>query len=243
MAIKGTFDQTPPSQVLNLIGLAKQSGILYIYDESPDDVLIELGFNKGRLLYADSKEISGDLIHVLRKAGKINDRQLELIQQTRLGKTEKSLAIALINGNFVDRAAIMHCFEHHVIEVVFDLLTWRSGTYEFQQTAPPPDRVTVDISITDVIDESKRRSLELHNLEDMLPDLSLPLRLLEDNIRRKRLSDQEMNVISFVTETRSIASIGRACFMTDGEIRRVVLALIEKNVVEVVTPDDPPLNS
>ena len=234
MAIKGTFEQTPPSQVLNLIGLAKQSGVLHIsHDEAP---LIELGFNKGKLVYADSNEISGGLIQVLRKAGKINDRQLELIQQTRLGKTEKSLALALINGNFVDRDTIMHCFEHHVIEVVFDLLTWRHADYEFQQTPLPSDRVTVEISVTDVIDEGKRRLLELQNLEDMLPDLGLPLRLLEENIRRKRLSDQEMNVISFVTETRSIAAIGKACFMADAEIRRVVLTLIEKNVVEVVTP-------
>jgi hypothetical protein len=243
MAIKGTFEKTPPTQVLNLIGLAKRSGLLHIYDvESPiflGDHLIELGFVNGKLAYADSKDRPSGLIEVLRAAGKINDRQLELIQQNRLGKTEKSLALMLINGNFVDRDTIMRCLERHIMDVVFELLTWRQAFYQFEQSPLPNDRVFVDITVTDVIDQGKRHSLELQTLEDMLPDLSLPLTLLEHQVRRMRFSDMELNVISFVTGQRSIADIARACHVTDGTIRRVVLGLIEKGVLEVIVPPGP----
>ena len=243
MAINGTFEKTSPSQVLNLIGLAKRSGLLHIYEvESPvflGDYLIELGFSDGKLAFADSKDRNSGLIEVLRKAGKINDRQLQIIQQNRLGKTEKSLALMLINGNFVDRETIMHCLEHHILEIVIEMLTWTKAFYQFEQNSLPNDRVMVAIKVTDVVDEGKRRLLELQNLQDILPDLSLPIALLEDQVRGIRFSDLELTVISFATGQRSIADIARACHVTDTSIRRVVLGLVEKGVVDVVTPPEP----
>jgi hypothetical protein len=76
-------------------------------------------------------------------------------------------------------------------------------------------------------------------LEEELPDLDFALKFPEapgEKFKDIQLSAAEWRVVGFVNPKNSIRQIARACNMTDTEIRRVVHALLQAGLVELVKP-------
>ena len=195
MALKGDLRNFSTTQLLNLINLAKKTGVLTIYEGIPTGEKDALGdpkfkpgkdlasvfFRQGKLIHARQEDQDGNLASVLHKAGKLNDRQTTVIRERASSTSDKALALLLIQANYVTQADIVTSIRQHVLDVIYDLLTWNEGPFSFDdETQPPEDRITVPIELENVIIEGSRRMKEVERLTDELPNLDFALRFPED---------------------------------------------------------------
>jgi len=262
MPLKGTLSVFSTTQLLNLINLAKKTGSLRIYEGVDTGEQLTLGdgetsipklaageeraqvfFKEGKLLYASMRDKGGDLTSVLQKAGKLNDEQARTIRERAKGHSDKALALMLINANYVTKQNIIQSIQKHTVDIVFDLMVWNSEPFEFDEQSPTPsDRIIVPINLENVIIEGARRIHDQKQLEEELPNLDFALKFRDkpgEKLKDIQLSTAEWRVVGFVSPKNSIRQIAKACNMTDTEIRRVVHALREAGLVELVKPPTP----
>lgn len=259
MPLKGTLSVFSTTQLLNLINLAKKTGVLHIYEGIESGKMLTLGdgqtkipelvpgeqraeviFKEGKLMFASMKDKSGDLTSVLHKSGRLSDEQSRIIRDRGKNHSDKALALMLINANYVTKQQIIQSIQKHTVDIVFDLMTWDKEPFLFDDTAAMPDeRITVPINLENVIIEGSRRIHDQKRLEEELPNLDFALKFPDspgEKFKDIQLSTAEWRVVGFVNPKNSIRQIAKACNMTDTEIRRVVHALLEAGLVELVKP-------
>jgi hypothetical protein len=124
-------------------------------------------------------------------------------------------------------------------------MTWNKEPFVFEEEEQPPsDRITVPLDLENVIMEGTRRSLAEKRFVEMLPNLDFALRFPEspsEKFKGIQLSVEEWRVVSFINPKNSIRQIAKACNMTDMDIRKVVVGLLDAGLVQLVkvapTPD------
>ena len=80
---------------------------------------------------------------------------------------------------------------------------------------------------------------EIKPLEEELPNLDMALKFPEapgEKFRGIHLGVEEWRVVSYINPKNSIRQIAKACNMTDTEIRRIVYALLQAGLVQLVRP-------
>lgn len=262
MALKGNLADFSATQLLHLIHLAKKTGTLYLYEPVVTREMITDGagnkrpkivpgkeratiyFQNGQLILATLEQDDGYLANVLHKAGRLTAEQARVIRERGSKYSDKALALMLINANYVTKADIVRCVRQHTLDIVYDVITWKSEPFVFEDNVlPPPGRVTVPIDLKNVIIEGTRRAQEIEPLVDELPNLDLALKFPDspgDRFRGVHLSVQEWRVVGFVNPKNTIRQIAKACNMTDTEIRRIVYGLLQAGLVELVRPPHMP---
>ncbi len=254
MALKGNLRDFSTTQLLNLINLAKKTGILTIFDGVPTGEKDALGmpkvapgkerasvaFRDGKLVHAAMERQDGNLTAVLHKAGKLNDRQAQVIRSRAGNTSDKALALLLIQANYMTQSDIVTSIQQHTLDIIYDLLTWSEGPFQFQDGQRlGDDRITVPIDLENVIIEGARRIREVEYLTDELPNLDFALRFPEapgDKFKGIQLSVEEWRVVSFVNPRNSIRQIAKANNLNDTEIRRIVYGLLQAGLVLLVKP-------
>jgi hypothetical protein len=254
---RGNLADFSVTQILNLISLASKTGVLRIYEpiETNDTITDGQGnkrkkvvpgeeratiyFREGRLILASVGSQDGHLANILHKAGKLNADQARIIRERGAKYTDKALALMLINANYVTQADVVRGVQQNMLDIVYDVMTWNREPFVFEDASQPPtDRITVPVDLKNVIIEGTRRMEEVKPLEDELPNLDMALKFpnAPGNFQGVHLGVDEWRVVSFINPKNSIRQIGKACNMTDTEIRRVVYALLQAGLVELVKP-------
>jgi hypothetical protein len=257
MPLQANLRDISATQVLNLVNLAKKSGMLTVYEavdvEGERDAMdqvkqvagserCKVAFKAGKLIFASMGGQEGDLVSVLNKAGKLTDNQAKVIRQRAKGGSDKALALLLINANYVSQQDIITSIQQHTLDVVYNMLTWKSGPFRFDDDVMPNgDRILVPIDLENVIIQATRKIKEHDKLIQEIPDLNVALRFPENPkevFKGIHLSVEEWRVVSFVTPKNSIKQIAKANNMSDMEIRRVVYGLVMAGLVKVIKPAD-----
>jgi hypothetical protein len=237
MALKGNLRDFSTTQLLNLINLAKKTGTLVI--DGPAQA--QLSFRNGKLIYAQLGQEDGNLTHILHKAGKLSDEQARVLRERAASSSDKELGLLLINAGYVSQTDILLSIRAHVLDIVYRLITWAEGVFQFNQNVVPgDDRIMVPIELENVIIEGARRTRELERLEEELPSLEMALKFSEHpnvNIRNMKLSAEEWRVVSIINPKNTMKAIGKANNLSDMELRRIIYSLLQAGLVEVVRPE------
>ena len=240
MALKGNLRDFSTTQLLNLINLAKKTGTLVI--DGPGQA--QLSFRNGKLIYAQLGQEDGNLTHILHKAGKLSDEQARVLRERAASSSDKELGLLLINAGYVSQTDILLSIRAHVLDIVYRLITWAEGVFQFNQNVVPgDDKIMVPIELENVIIEGARRNRELERLEEELPSLDMALKFSEHpnvNIRNMKLSAEEWRVVSLINPKNTMRAIGKANNLSDLELRRIVYSLLQAGLVEVVRPEGAP---
>ncbi len=130
MALKGTLGDFALTDILQLIGLQRKSGLLVL--EKEDD-RVTLGFDAGRVVSADSSARPFDLRvgQLLVRSGKLTEKRLQealAIQK----KTLQQLGHVLLRNGWIDKETLRTQLALQVRETVYELFRWRTGQYDFQ---------------------------------------------------------------------------------------------------------------
>lgn len=239
MALKGNLRDFSTTQLLNLVHLARKTGLLTI--QTPADTA-QLHFKEGRLIAAQLNSLDGHLASILIKAGRLQPEQASLVASRPEVRSDKHLALLLLDAGYVTKDDIVQSVKSHMLDIVYRLFDWHQGQFEFVQgVLPSDDRITVPINLENVIIEGSRRLQESERLQDELPDLNnIMLRFThnaEARLRSVNLSVEEWRVISFIGPRYTVKQIGLANNMNDFQIRKIVYGLLQAGLVETVRPE------
>jgi hypothetical protein len=241
MALKGNLRDFTITQLLNLINLARKTGTLIV--EGPSEV-ISVCFREGKLAYAQTAQEDNSLVTVLFKANKLSPAQHRALKERAGAMSDKELGLLLINANYINQQDIISSLQTHFINVVNRLFTWVEGFFRFENDVQPPDdKITVRISLENIIIEGSRRLREWEQLQDEIPNLDMALKFAErpgTNIRNFNLSVEEWRVVSFINPKNTLRQIATATKKTDAEIRKIVYSLLQAGLVELVRPEGTP---
>ena len=130
MSINGVLEDLALVDVLQFVHLSMRTGTLYLWRE--DERRAEIGFHDGRIVSAWSPghRRLGDL---LLAAGVVDEATLEtaLASQKR-EEGERILGQILLCQGAVMREDIHRVIKEQVQATIFDLLTWRYGSFHFE---------------------------------------------------------------------------------------------------------------
>jgi hypothetical protein len=237
MPLKGNLRDFAFTQLLNLVNLARKTGSLII-DRSDDQA--QITFKEGKLAYARMGKQDGSLAAVLQRNKKINLAQYRTIKERGSQMSDKELGLLLINAGYLKQEDILLSLQQHYIGIVRQLFTWSEGIFSFDLVLmPPEDKITVRVSLENLIIEGVRQSKEWEQLTDEIPSLDMALKFADrpgNNLRNVNLSVEEWRVVSFINPKNTIRQISRATKMNDLEIRRVVYGLLQAGLVEIIRP-------
>lgn len=243
MALKGNLRDFSTTQLLNLVHLARKTGLLMIERQNG---AARLYFREGKLIHANIGNVNGHLADMLLKAGKLSDEQAQTIQTRADMRSDKQLGLALMNAGYVTQDDIVQSVKEYMLEIVYTLFGWNEGEFQFDQDMlPSDDRIAVPINLENVIMEGSRRIEESEQLQDELPDLnSVALRFTENpdtRLRDVNLSVQEWRVISFINPRSTIKQIAQSNGMDDFQIRKIVYGMLQAGLVELARPEGMPV--
>lgn len=246
MALKGNLRDFSLHQLLNLINLAHKTGALNVKPESPAGgsnghaAPASLYFREGRLIHAAFEGRSTRLTDVLVQVGRLTPEQAQAVRQRSRVDTDKELGLLLIHNGYLSQNDIIQGVRGYLLETVYQLFTWAAGDFRFEPNElPPEERITVPLSLENVILEGNRRQQEWERLRDEIPDLEAPLRFAErpgTNLRSISLTREEWQVISFINARNTIKQIGEYLQLDEFQIRRVVYGLKQNGLIEMAQP-------
>jgi len=242
MALKGNLRDFTITQLLNLINLARKTGSLVIQGSGES---VQIYFREGKLSYAQDGAGDNSLATILFKARKLSSAQRQIIQQKAGNISDKELGLLLINASYLSQQDILASLQSHFIDIVNRLFTWADGFFQFENDArPPDDKITVRLSLENLIIEGTRRMRELEHLQDEIPSLDMSLKFIDrpgTNLRNVNLSVDEWKVVSFINPKNTMRQIARAARLNDLEMRRIVYSLLQAGLVEVIRPEGAPI--
>lgn len=232
MALRGNLRDFSITQLLNLINLARKTGVLVV--EGPSEIA-QVYFREGKLAFAQMGRNANGLAAILHGAKKITTRQFYGIQNSAAHINDKELGLLLINAGYLTQADILSQLQTFFIDVVQRLFTWVEGFFHFENgLLPPDDRISVRVDLENLIIDGSRQLREWEHLQDEIPSLDMALRFSNRpgvNIRNINLSVEEWRVVSFINPRNSIKQIANATKMNEIEIRRIVYGLIQAGLV------------
>ena len=241
MALRGNLRDFSITQLLNLINLARKTGSLFI--EGPNETAM-IAFREGKLAFAQIGQDESSLASILYKSKKINTWQFRSIQQRASHISDKELGLLMINAGYLTQEDILTNLQQFFSDIVQRLFTWVEGFFHFDnETLPPEDRICVRLDLENLIIEGSRQMREWEQLQDEIPSLDMALKFTDrpgTNLKNINLSVEEWRVVSYINPKNSIKQIAATTKMNDLEIRRIVYALIQAGLVEVVKPQGTP---
>ena len=242
MALKGNLRDFSITQLLNLVNVARKTGTL-IVEHSLDQIYIS--FQEGKLSYARDGTDTGSLTMVLYRAKKLSAAQVRAINERAGAMSDKELGLRLINSNYLSQQEILSSLQSYYLNMINRLFTWGDGLFRFENDLlPPKDKITVRISLENLIIEGTRRMREWEQLQDEIPSLDMALKFSERpgiNLRNLNLSADEWKVISFINPKNTIHQIAKATNKNELEIRRIIFSFIQAGLVELIRPVGAPL--
>ncbi len=136
MSINGVLEDLALADVLQFVHLSRRTGTLYLWRQ--DERRAEIGFHDGRIVSAWSPghRRLGDLLIA---AGIINQQALDAalkLQQQEDG--ERILGQILLTEGVITRQDVHRVMKEQVQASIFDLLTWRFGSFHFEMDERRP---------------------------------------------------------------------------------------------------------
>lgn len=252
MPLQGNIRDISTTQLLNLVNVSRRTGMLTIFEAIPTgerdamknekmaagEERAKIAFNKGKLIYASLTNQDNGLVAVLNKAGKLTNDQAKILNERAKNTSDKALAMRLIGAKYVTQADIVNCVKNHILEVVYNLMTWKEGPFRFDdEVAPNADQIQVPIDLENVIIEGSRRMQKMEEINTVIDDLDIALRFPEnpkEKFKGIHLSVDEWKVVSYVNPKNTIRQIMKVLNMSEAEIKKVVYGLHQAGLVEIV---------
>lgn len=242
MALKGSLHDFSLSQILNLINLAKKTGVLTI--ECPGQSA-QVYFREGKLAYAQVGPEESDLATILLRSRKITNNQASIIHQRTKSMSDKEVGLMLINAGYISQKDILNSCQLSNIEGIRKLYNWMDGSFRFEQGAAlPAGKIPVRIDLENLIIECSRQLREWEHLQDEIPSLDMALKFVDRpgaNIKNLNLSLEEWRIVRYVNPKNTIRQIGHAARLNDLEIRRIVYSLLQAGLIEIIRPGGGPI--
>jgi hypothetical protein len=172
MALEGNLKDFGITDILQLIGMQKKTGVLTLASEE-DTVTVTI--EEGMVVAADSylKNRSDLLGESLVAAELLKPEQLEKVLTLQKERGQK-LGHLLIREKMLKQEDLAAMVQLQVHETIYRIFDWREGTYRFEQAPVTYDKANmIPLSCETILMEAMRMVDEWPMIRKAIPDLSL----------------------------------------------------------------------
>jgi hypothetical protein len=233
MALVGNLRDFGLSEFLYLVDRGSKTGRLTL-QKTGDRA--ELYFNTGKLVYATHFNQDERIGDILVRMGRISREQCNTA--LRLQHTEevsKPLGQIMVERGMVTLAEIHKCVRLQIEEITYGLFGWQEGDFRFEpELAPPPESVTIPLSIENIIMEGTRRIDEWARIRNSIPSLDVIVRFSDqphEKAKGVNLTPDEWRVFARINGANSIRQIAQQTALGDFEVARIMYGFLSAGLV------------
>lgn len=237
MAIEGPLQDIGIHDVFQLLDLARKSGRLTVHSNARRNEG-RVYFDRGAVVHATMQDNPHTLGVLLRKAGKITEREIEAASLAQAGGDTRLLGEILVAQGAVTRRDVEKYMRQQIESVVFDLFSWKEGSFSFADGTG--DAVTIDVSIRVSIEallmEGARRIDEWSRMQDRIPgpDVVPVIRLSGERQAYIDLRPAEWEVLTLVDGRHSLRDIAAELAVSEFEVAKTLYGMLSTELVTVM---------
>ncbi len=236
MAIEGPLEELSIQDVLQLLDLARKTGVLTVRSDRLNDESI-VHFHNGAVLFAVRRRSSRQLGQLLLRAGKLTDRELERALELQRQDPSRRLADVLVEMGSVSVDDIHQQIRFQIEETIFDVMSWEQGYFRFEDRPEiGHQRVGVRVRVDSLLMEGARRIDEWTRLESKVPnEEAVPVLAPVDERESATLElhPDEWEVLAEIDGERDLRQLAAAVGKSSFEVARIIFGLVSTGVVEV----------
>lgn len=129
MSLVGRLEDLALSDIFQILSIGKKTGTLLIRGRNKNAFVV---FKNGLVVRAESDTLGTNLGEDLMKDGFVSQSILNLALETKRLLPEKSIADILFDLGAVTREILDRVSKKRIEKVVFDLMQWQDGDFEFE---------------------------------------------------------------------------------------------------------------
>lgn len=239
MAIEGPLRELGLQDVLQLLELARKTGVLALHTERRDDDA-ELHFDRGQIVHARRRKSQRRLGQQLLRSGKVTERELQRALEYQRRDPTQRLGRVLVEMGSVAREEVERQLRFQIEEAVYELMAWTEGQFRFEEReqvglGDPEVRVRVE----SLLMEGARRIDEWARLEARIPSAeSIPVLAPSDGAGDSadaplELRPDEWEVLAEIDGERDLRQIAAALGRSSFDVARIVYGLVSTGVVTI----------
>jgi hypothetical protein len=241
MAIEGPLQDIGIHDVFQLLDLARKSGRLTVRSPARGNEG-RVYFDKGAVIHATMRDNPHTLGALLKKTGKISDREIEAAMEAQRNGDSRLLGEILVAQGAATRRDVDKYMRMQIESVVFDLFSWNEGTFSFADASD--DKVQMDaevrVSIESLLMEGARRIDEWSRMKDRIPGAHMVPRLAElrDSDSYIDLHPAEWEVLALIDGSHSLRDIAADLAVSEFEVAKTVYGMLSMELIEVAAEQE-----
>lgn len=237
MAIEGPLQDIGIHDVFQLLDLARKSGRLTVRSAARGNEG-RVYFESGAVVHATMRDNPHTLGALLKRAGKITDRELEAALERQASGDTRPLGEILVGAGAVTRRDVDRYMRQQIESVVFDLFSWNEGTFSFADDRDEPVVADAEVRVTteSLLMEGARRIDEWGRMSDRIPGAGVVPRLAE----RREATDSyidlrpgEWEVLTLIDGRHSLRDIAAELATSEFEVAKTVYGMLSTGLIEI----------
>jgi cytochrome c-type biogenesis protein CcmH/NrfG len=236
MAIEGPLRELNIQDVLQLLELARKTGVLTVRSDGLNDEAI-VHFSKGEIVFAVRRRSTRRLGQLLIRAGRLTQRELERALEIQRADPTRRLAEILLEMGSIGEAELERQLRFQMEESIYELMAWEEGYFRFEERGEVAvERLLARVRVESLLMEGARRIDEWTRLESKVPSAeSVPFLAphAERDTTPLELRTAEWEVLAEIDGERDVrqlaAGLGRSTF----DVAKTIYGLVSTGVLQV----------
>lgn len=236
MAIEGPLQEMSIQDVLQLLELARKTGILTVTSDHPSDE-VAIHFKKGLIVFSMQRHSKRRLGQLLLRAGKITERELDRALELQRQDPRQRLADILLEMGSVSEEELRRHLRFQIEETVYEVMGWTQGRFRFEEKDQLDwDRVRVQVRVESLLMEGARRIDEWSRLEPRIPSVdAVPVLapIGDADAPMLDLRPDEWEVLAEIDGEQDLrqiaANLGRSSF----DVAKIAYGLVSTGVIRI----------
>jgi len=236
MAIEGPLQEMSIQDVLQLLELARKTGILTVTSDRPSDEAA-IHFQKGLIVFSKQRHSRRRLGQLLLRAGKITERELDRALELQRQNPTQRLADILVEMGSVSEEEVRRHLRFQIEETLYEVMGWTEGRFRFEEKEQVEwNRVRVQVRVESLLMEGARRIDEWSRLEPRIPSVdAIPVLapIGDADAPVLDLRPDEWEVLAEIDGEQDLrqiaANLGRSSF----DVAKIAYGLVSTGVIKI----------
>ena len=240
MPIRGPLRELGIHDVFQLLDLGRKTGVLTITSalrQNEGTIWFENGAVVAASIHSNPHRIGELLLH----AGKIGEEDLLRASAMQQDGDSRRMGEILVHIGAVNRRDLEHLVRAQVEEVVFTVLGWSEGWFQFDEGVPAeiPRDATIRIATEALLMEGARRIDEWSRIQSRIAHLGVVPRLAppaSEEPGSLTLTPFEWRVLAACDGVLDARAIARSLGASDFDVARTLFGLASAGVIVLADP-------
>lgn len=236
MPIEGPLRELALSDVFQLLDLSRKTGVLTVRNDAREHPAT-VRFDRGRVVSAALGDNGSRLGHLLLRAGKLTQAELDRARLAQAQEPGRGLGEILVQQGIVPEPEVRKQVRFQIEEVVYDLIRWKDGYFRFEEaSAPEAAAGAVRIATESLLMEAARQIDEWTTLAAKIPHMHVVPALVGGEPGEGSVLDlhpDEWEVLAEIDGSRSLKQIAAELGRGDFDVAKIVFGLVSTGVVEI----------